>query len=287
MPKRRRLLDTLRYITNHPLTRERPLGAVLRFAGWQVISRLRREIQVDWVGGSKLCARNGMTGATGNIYCGLHEFPEMGFALHLLRPGDLFLDVGANIGSYTVLASKVCGARSIAYEPDPDAVAALSRNIAVNGIETLATVRQAAVGDHDGEITFTVGLDTMNHVADAAYLAGRRVAMVRLDDESAAAAASFIKLDVEGFEVDALRGAQETLSADGLLALQSELQSEAVRDQLASRGFRQAWYDPFKRELSTAPNSLASTNALFIRRIDEVRRRLATAPRRRVLGVEI
>jgi hypothetical protein len=42
---------------------------------------------------------------SGNIYAGLHEFGDMAFVLHFLRAGDLFADVGANIGSYTVLAS--------------------------------------------------------------------------------------------------------------------------------------------------------------------------------------
>lgn len=65
------------------------------------------EVQFDWIEGARLMVRNGMTGATGNIYCGLHEFTDMSFVLHLLRPDDLFVDVGANIGSYTVLG-KVC-----------------------------------------------------------------------------------------------------------------------------------------------------------------------------------
>ena len=46
-----------------------------------------------------------MTGATGNIYCGLYEFLDMAFLLHFLRNGDLFGDIGSNIGSYTVLAT--------------------------------------------------------------------------------------------------------------------------------------------------------------------------------------
>ena len=44
-------------------------------------------------------ARKGMTGASGNIYFGLHEFEEMGFLLHFLREEDLFIDIGAYIGS--------------------------------------------------------------------------------------------------------------------------------------------------------------------------------------------
>ena len=48
----------------------------------------------------------GMTGATGNVYCGLHEFEDMALVLHALRPRDLFVDVGANVGSYTVLGGQ-------------------------------------------------------------------------------------------------------------------------------------------------------------------------------------
>jgi hypothetical protein len=43
-----------------------------------------------------------MTGATGNVYYGLHEFQDMAFVTHYLREGYLFADIGANIGSYSV-----------------------------------------------------------------------------------------------------------------------------------------------------------------------------------------
>jgi hypothetical protein len=114
------MLNTLSFIRGHPLTRSQPLVAVARFAAWQIGSRLKKVHTRSWIDGSKLVVESGMTGATGNIYCGLHEFADMAFVLHLLREGDLFLDIGANVGSYTVLASAVCGARTLAFEPDPD-----------------------------------------------------------------------------------------------------------------------------------------------------------------------
>lgn len=46
-----------------------------------------------------------MRGATGNVYVGLHEFESMGFVLHVLRSSSAFIDVGANVGAYTVLAA--------------------------------------------------------------------------------------------------------------------------------------------------------------------------------------
>jgi len=48
------------------------------------------------VNGSKFLVKTGETGLTGNIYTGLHEFPDMGFLLHFLRAEDLFVDIGAN-----------------------------------------------------------------------------------------------------------------------------------------------------------------------------------------------
>ena len=53
---------------------------------------------------ARLLVSRGMYGATQNVYCGLNDFEDMSFVLHYLRQDDIFLDVGANIGAYTVLA---------------------------------------------------------------------------------------------------------------------------------------------------------------------------------------
>ena len=153
-----------RFLCNHPLTRDHRAAGFARLCRWQIESRLRREVIVPWVGGIRLAARHGMTGATGNIYAGLHEFADMAFTLHFLRPDDLFLDVGANIGSYTLLASGVCKARTISFEPDPETMALLRRNIDLNGLHGHVVLEQAAVGAEEGEVEFTIGRDTGNHV---------------------------------------------------------------------------------------------------------------------------
>src|SRR6266404_8257887 len=127
-----RIPATLRFILSHPLNRDRRFVALARFISWQVASRLRPEIEFHWIEGATLKLRRGMTGATGNVYCGLHEFVEMALVLHLLRPQDLFLDIGANIGSYTILASKLCGAQTIAFEPEPRVARTLEQNIHAN-----------------------------------------------------------------------------------------------------------------------------------------------------------
>ena len=145
---------TAKFIASHPLASRRPFAAARRFLGWQIVSRMRESVEYDWIAGAKLKVRRGMTGATGNIYCGLHEFADMAFVMHFLRPGDRFVDVGANVGSYTVLAAAVCGARTLAIEPDPDSADGLRDNIRLNKLADRVTVLQAALGDRDGVAPF-------------------------------------------------------------------------------------------------------------------------------------
>src|ERR1039458_7234206 len=156
-------LASLRSVfATHPLTCDAPLRAWGRFTSWQLRSRLRDEILFQWIGGQRLAVQRGMTGATLNIYVGLHEFADMMVPLHFLREGDLFLDIGANVGSYTVLASGVCRAETWAFEPEQNTLRQLEQNINLNGLDALVTVHQCALGAEQGEVAFTVGRDATN-----------------------------------------------------------------------------------------------------------------------------
>lgn len=278
--------QTLRFIRSHPLASRRHVAAMARYVRWQVESRLRDEVTFDWVGGSKLVARHGMTGATGNIYCGLHEFVDMAFLLHVLRPDDLFVDVGANIGSYTVLASGVCGARSIAVEPDPGTIKALRRNVEANGIGERVRIVEAALGATPGVARFTVGQDTMNHVADDADLNVREVYLRTLDDVIGDDRPTLLKMDVEGFEPQVIAGAMGTIAKSSLGAVITETADEQVCDALVHAGFVHATYDPYSRTLATGArlSALGSANTLFVRG-DWVAERLKSAPLVRAAGV--
>ena len=280
------LLKTLNFITNHPLTDGRPLAALGRFVHWQLASRLKGELQVDWIAGSKLAVKRGMTGATGNIYCGLHEFADMAFILHVLRPGDLFVDVGANIGSYTVLASKVCGSDSLAIEPDPHTAIALKSNIDLNNIEHIVRVCTTAVSDQVGTISFTRGKDTMNRVATANDPATQLVPVTTLDQLLVDVKPTIIKMDIEGHESQALKGALATLANKSVLAIETETADEEVRALLEKFGFEIQFYDPWSRTLSKNPGHLHASNSLFVRDADEINRRVRSAAYRSVVGVE-
>lgn len=277
------MLNTLSFITSHPLTRDRPLAALARFARWQVASRLKREVIFEWIEGSKLAARHGMAGATGNIYCGLHEFADMAFMLHVLRPGDLFVDVGANIGSYTVLASAVCGAETLAVEPDPGTMISLMRNIEVNQIEGRVTVLEVALGAEHGVAKFTVGLDSMNRMATDVDTNVREVPVRKLDDVIGDRNPVLMKLDVEGHEAAVFAGAQVTLRKKSLIAIETESRDPTLVDQLQRAGFKEVFYDPWTRKLLDAPK-WQQNNALFVRDLGELVERLKETQPISVLG---
>ncbi len=232
----------------------------------------------------------GMTGATGNVYAGLHEFTDMAFALHLLRPDDLFVDVGANVGSYTVLAASV-GARCISIEPIATTFKHLVRNLHLNNLSDRVEVRNIGVGSAKGTLKFTSSLDTVNHVIDDHENSDAgvcEVAVDTLDSVAAAAEPVLVKIDVEGFETEVIAGAEQVLSNESLLAVIMELNGSGSRynydeDELYQRmigyGFNPYSYSPFERSLNAMNGERGrSGNTLFVRDVAGVRQRLKEAP---------
>jgi FkbM family methyltransferase len=277
-------INTLKFILKHPLNRGRPIRTLARYASWQVRSRLRQEVEVDWIEGTKLVARNGMTGATGNIYCGLHEYRDMAFILHALRLGDLFVDVGANIGSYTILASGVCGAQSVSIEPDAGTLQHLERNVSANGIGELVDLHLTAVGERSGSISFTRGKDTMNRVASPNDTDVQTVPLARLDDILRGRKPTIIKFDIEGYETPALRGAHEILARPSLNAVILETVDPETLFLLKEYGFTRMSYTPEIRMLTEETGEDDSSNVLFVRGLDALVAKLKSAPERTVLG---
>ncbi|MGO8933333.1 MAG: FkbM family methyltransferase [Terracidiphilus sp.] len=276
-----------RCFTTHPLTCDAPLRAWVRFALWQLRSRLQGEIIFRWIGGQRLAVRHGMSGATQNIYVGLHEFADMMLALHFLREGDLFLDIGSNVGTYTVLASGVCRAKTWAFEPDPGTVQRLRRNIAVNSLDTYVQVHECALGAGQGEVAFTVGCDSVNKIATAD---DKNVRIVRLEPLDAIVASSepiMIKVDVEGAEEGVLQGAKGLLANPCLKVVEMETVTPESTSILGRNQFDRAYYDPFCRSLHREPIDLKSSNSLFVRDWSFVATRLAAAKKVQILGREI
>ena len=271
----------------HPISRAAPVSTVARILRWQLESRLRSgEIDRPWVSGARLVLQRGMTGATGNIYYGLHEFPEMCLLLHYLRQDDLFIDIGANVGTYTILAARCGGANVVAFEPHPRTALSLQVNVARNDIDELVDVRTTALSDRRGTGFFTGCLDTMNHLVVESENDSLNVCLDTLDQAINGASPTMIKVDVEGHEERVLAGARATLLNPELNLLIVETITADAAKNLASNGFVEKHYDPWNREFRDSPR-LKSTNKIFVRDLPRAMERVRSAAKYDIYGISI
>jgi len=278
-----------RFVATHPVTRQSRLGAWRRWARWQLASRiLDAPVIFPWLDESLLVVERGMTGATGNLYCGLHEFADMALLLHYFcGKQGVFLDVGANIGSYTILASKVSGVFSIAIEPAPATFRKLQRNIAVNGIGELVEAHCMVAGSKAESILFSDDRDTMNQVVDVSY-AGNSVAVPvgPLDDIFKGRSAGFWKVDVEGFEHEVLAGAMNSLNDRNVDIVLLEGHDPEIAQRMNSAGFQKQSYDPFHRRFTGCSTFDQTNNNVWVKNLKAVADRCRSAPKRTLHGVE-
>jgi len=281
------LFLVLKFIFTHPLNVNNRAGALLRFIKWQILSRLTSNLVVfPFTDRSLILVKRGLTGATGNIYCGLHEFNDMGFLLHFLRQEDCFVDVGANIGSYSILAGVHVGANTISLEPLPSTFKLLKQNIAINQIDDNVRLYNIALGDLTGEIKFTTNLDTMNHIVVDESEEHIIVPIDTLDNLLMDNAIPIlVKVDVEGYEKDVLNGSSSLLSNPILKAIILELNGSSekygyleteIHEKLLSLDFNPYMYNPFERKLYRA-ESFGTHNTIYLRDLLFVEQRLKSA----------
>ena len=246
---------------------------------------------MPFVNSTSLLMRVHMRGVTENVYVGLSEFSDMAFLLHFLRQGDTFVDVGANVGAYTILAAGGVGSRVIALEPIASTFGDLLRNIALNGLNERVVARMIAAGDRLGSVSFTNGPEsTKNHVSVPGD--NEPVVVVQIETLNAILERedpSLIKVDVEGFEMQVMRGADEVLKRENLLAIIIEDNGSALRYSfedaalatvIESFGFVRYTYEPFSRVLTEKRGTQAwrSRNSLYVREPALVLDRLRAAP---------
>jgi FkbM family methyltransferase len=285
------LLSTLAFIANHPLNRGRKARAWADYFKWQIGSRLvPGQVIYSWINGSRIILRHGETGVTGNVYCHLHDFGDMAYLLHVLRPDDLFVDVGANVGSYTILACAAKGAKGICFEPVPSTFDRLMDNLRINDLSERVEAKNIGLSNREDELSFTSAEDTTNHIVARDEPASNvvRVKVLPLDAVLADGTPSLLKIDVEGFETPVLEGARQTLGKPGLHSVIMELNGSGKRygfedsqiiDYMASFGFSTFRYEPFSRELiGVSGHDCLSGNTLFVRDAREIQARLSQAP---------
>jgi len=175
--------------------------------------------------------------------------------------GAKFLDVGANVGIYTILAAVARQAKVVAFEPESQNYALLNRNIQANGVSGSAAAYCGALSDRSGASSlylsqFEAGLSCHSLGAEVGFdLAPRPSAFVqgafsyRLDDlveSGAVPVPDHIKIDVDGFEHKVIAGARVTLARAGVRSVLIEINHNLEEhldlvDELNELGYR---HDP-------------------------------------------
>jgi len=295
------LKEILRFIDKHPLAGKHRVKAYSKFFSWQFSQAIfPHETTVPFVGNTKLNVKKGLSGATGNIYTGLHEFTDMAFLLHFLRTDDLFADIGANVGSYTVLAAGCKNARTLSFEPVPSTFHWLQKNIFVNSLHEKVKAWNIGIGCKQGKLQFTSSYDTVNHVATTSE-ASNKEDLIEVELQSFDAIAQLegvpklIKIDVEGFETEVIKGMNSTLMAEELKAIIIELNGSGMRygydeewinNHLIEMGFSPFQYDPYSRSLVLLAH-YNRHNTIYIRDLPFVQNRLKQADKIEIFSEHI
>lgn len=174
------------------------------------------------------------------LYLRMHWLGRMGRAERttlgrLVRPGMTVLDVGGNIGVYTVLLSRLVGpaGRVISFEPDPDLCASLRENCARNGC-TNVTVHGFALGRQADRLVLrrlilNSGDNTLGAGGSGLFRQEVAVEVVALDEFLPGLRPDFVKVDVQGWELPVLQGMAHTLAANPQAALCVEFWPAGLR----------------------------------------------------------
>jgi FkbM family methyltransferase len=219
----RRIVELLRTIIRLPL-RLVPRNAIMRIRS----GPLRGS---KWIAGS----------APHGSWLGTYERHVQQLFCERIRPGDVVFDVGANVGFFTLLASKLAGPTGhvYAFEPLPRNLYYLEQHIRLNGL-TNVTVQSVAIAATTGSARFRIGPHaSMGQLTEAGDL---KVMTTSLDELTNANVRrpNFIKMDIEGAESDALQGASKLLGSTGLtivLSTHGHVQQERCWSALQNAGF--------------------------------------------------
>ena len=277
------LLSILKVIVNHPFNSEHKLRSIIGFFKYQIATRLMgTKFLVDWVDDAKFITMKGENDLNGNLYCGLMEYEDMRFLLHFSKKTDTFFDIGANVGSYTILASGVRGCHSICFEPLPSTFDRLLDQIKINRIDSLVDARNNGVGDKSGKLEFTNNLNCLNKVnTDPSNKDTTEVDVITLDSNFEPKTPTIVKIDVEGYEKFVFDGGNNFFSNPNVIALIVELSGNAffgikhldIEEKISSFGFLPISYDPFTQKVNTLDAYNVGGNSIYVKNIDDAVKR--------------
>ena len=282
-------------VVRHPGNRHHRVRAVFRFIWWQLRKRLMKRPAVVRVGAKgRFKAVGDSPFSSMVVYTGLPEWDEMNFLLRVLRPSDGFIDIGANVGFYTVLASTIVTGPLLAFEANPRNLEVLREQVKLNQLAN-AEVFGTALGNSTGELSFFDSGRETGSIASEKDTGAKLITVPcsRLDDcLGGRSLPDYVvaKMDVEGCEALILEGATSALKSGRIAVWLFERNEAALQkhgssgEQLLAtfsrHGYSIHYWDEDRRRLGKKGDEcdLERENYLACRDIAEVERRIAIQP---------
>lgn len=259
----------LKDIWSHPANANGRARAFVRMATWQARKRLiGKPYGLSVYGDMTFRAYPDSTQPGRFIYFGgLPDYEEMTFMRRYLRPGDGFIDGGANEGMFTLLAAKLVGPDGTvhAFEAAPTYVERLRENVKANRLNHVV-IHADAIGAEPGQVSFVLRGTGSRIRTSEDHGQTVSVNVVRLYEALPNRTWAMGKLDVEGAEPLALAGAEKVIAqgqpaiwmlelVDSLTRRFGKTASE-VRGWLGDQGYDLVLYEPKTNQLVAAPDPL-------------------------------
>lgn len=215
---------------NHPLTKNNSFQALFRYLYFHISQSLIPKTKIfNWIGGLKFYAKKGDAGIVANIYFKLFDYEDSMFLINNLKENNLFVDVGANLGHYTLLAAGISKANVIAFEPIITTYEKLEKNVKLNNLQNKIQLYNIGIGDVKGILQFTTNYDVMNRVALENESEVSNIQVKTLNETLNSLNPDFLKIDVEGYEYFVLKGASEILKKKSLKYILIELNNSSEK----------------------------------------------------------
>lgn len=279
----------LKRLYKHPMAENNRIKVISRFFYWQLVKRYYKNgLEKKWFEDRKLLVYPGRAASTGNYYLGLLEYVEMSFLLHYARENDLFVDCGANIGSYSVLLGKIC-IQGYAVEPSTVTCEILDKNLMLNHLSNVKIIKKG-VSDKVGYLYFTKDLDSVNHIVEGDNVEPQNCECIDVDTLDSICgddkhSINILKIDVEGHEEKVLLGAAELLKSPNLnVVIMEVFENKKLENLMRENGFELYSYDPKMRKILPSILSKEEDNGIFIRDLNLAEARVRESKRIDVYG---
>lgn len=210
----------IEWLRRHPVTRRHPIRTWSRWLYWQIRQRLTARPKRIRLRNEARLSVYPHEGLTGYWYVGMPDFVEMNFLARYLTKDDVVYDIGANAGGFAVFAASF-GCPVTAFEPIPHSFRRLAENAALNHPGCRIEPFNLALGREPGTLRMTTILGTGNRVATGEDSGPCVSVEVTTLDEFVRFRPhpTFLKLDVEGHELEVLLGAETVLDSPSLRGL--------------------------------------------------------------------